>query len=62
MALIKKIIMIETSLVKDYLNHHMVVTAVKLDEVVEEKALLIMLNVLTILIKKLKVKLERVLI
>ena len=54
--------MIETSLVKDYLSLHMFVTDVKQDAVVEKKDLLIMLDVLTILIKKLKVKLEKVLI
>ena len=54
--------MIGTSLVKDYLDPHMFVTAVKLGEVAEKKGLLIMLGVLMILIKKLKVKLEKALI
>ena len=50
------------NLVKDYLNHHMFVMDVNLDVDVEKKDTLIMQEKQMILIKKLKVKLEKVLI
>lgn len=65
MVILKQMILkiyINISHVKNYLNRLIYVMVVSLEVVVERKDILIMLEKLIILIKKLKVKLEKELI